>query len=81
MRGTAGSVPAAMAPASAAAAKTAGTAFPALSRLSGPTSTIRSELRPAAWATSSDTLSPSPPTTATRSWRQPEASVTASRSA
>ena len=70
-----------MTPASAAAANTPGSVFPLLSRASGPTSTIRSLFRAAAWVTSSAAVSPSPPTTAMRSIRAEEASSTAERRA
>ena len=70
-----------MTPASAAAANTPGSVFPLLSRASGPTSTIRSLFRAAAWVTSSAAVSSSPPTTAIRSIRAEEASSTAVRNA
>ena len=66
-RGTAGSAPQAIAPATAAAANTPERALPLSSFISGPTSTIRSLLMASALVTNCAAVSPLPPMTPIRS--------------
>ena len=81
LRGTAGSLTAAIAAATAAAANIPGSFFPEASATSGPTSTIRSLLSSLARAFSSAAEALLMPTTASRSRRAEEAASTLSRSA